>query len=97
MVTSGEDTSKKMEINPSHPAIKELFKRVTDNVELDDDTKELITLLYEAALINSGYEVVSPTSFTKRFFRLYNGALGLDKDAAVEDVEVDLDEESEEE
>lgn len=84
-----------LELNPSHPAIKELFERVKDTP--DDETKELATLLYEGALINSGYNLKEPVEFSKRFYRLFNGALGIDKDAKVEDIEVDLTEEDVEE
>jgi hypothetical protein len=41
-----------LEINPAHPAIKELFERVKD--EPDKDTEELAKVLYEGSLINSG-------------------------------------------
>jgi HSP90 family molecular chaperone len=44
---------KVLEINPAHPIIKELLERVNDGV--DDDTKDLATILYESALLNSGY------------------------------------------
>lgn len=42
-----------MEVNPSHPAIKELLERVKD--EVDKETEELAKVLYEGALVNSGY------------------------------------------
>jgi HSP90 family molecular chaperone len=44
-----------LEINPSHPAIKELLERVKD--EPNQETKDLATLLYEGAMINSGYNL----------------------------------------
>jgi len=86
-----------LEINPSHPAIKELFNRVKESDDVSEDTKELGIILYEAALINSGYSISNPSMFSKRFFSLYNGALGLNKNAPIEEVEVDLDEEDEDE
>ena len=43
-----------------------------------------------------GYSLREPAAFSKRFYRLFNGALGLPKDAPVEEIEVDL-EESEDE
>ena len=48
-----QNSKKILEINPSHPAIKELFERVKDDP--DKDTTDLATLLFEAASINSGY------------------------------------------
>lgn len=47
-------------------------------------------------MINSGYSVKDPNLFAKRFFKLFHGALGIPKDAAVEDIEIDL-EDSEDE
>lgn len=82
-----------MEINPAHPAIKELFERVKD--EPDKDTEELAKVLYEGSLINSGFSIRDPESFSKRFYKLFNGALGIPKDAQVKEVEVDLTEEDE--
>lgn len=80
-----------LEINPSHPAIKELLERVKDSPE--NDTKDLAVLLYEGALINSGYSLKDPAEFSKKFYRLFNGALGIEKDAKIEEIEVDLTEE----
>ena len=42
------------EINPHHPILKELLERVKDNPD-DEDTEEMARLLYETALLNSGY------------------------------------------
>jgi len=79
-----------LEINPAHPVIKELLERVNDGV--DEDTKDLATVLYESALLNSGYSLSDPHGFTKRFFKIFNGAMGIAKDAPIEEPEVDLDE-----
>jgi len=83
-----------MEINPSHPAVKELFERVRDDP--DKETEELATVLFEGALINSGYSLREPSEFSKRFYRLYNGALGIPRDAPIEEVEVDLEDDDDE-
>lgn len=53
-------------------------------------------VLYEGALVNSGYTLRDYAGFSNRFYRLFNGALGLARDAPLKEVEVDL-EESEEE
>lgn len=84
-----------MEINPSHPAIKELLERVKDDV--DRETEELAKVLYEGALVNSGYQLTNPTDFSARFYRLFNSALGIPKDAPVEEIEIDLLEDSDDE
>jgi heat shock protein beta len=94
---SPQSNSKKiLEINPSHPVIKELLERVKDpRDEVDNETKDLATLLYEAALLHSGFSITDTHSFSERFFKIFNGALGVPKNAKVEEVHIDLDESSE--
>lgn len=48
-----QNSKKILEINPSHPAIKELFERVKDDP--DKETEDLATVLFEGALVNSGF------------------------------------------
>ena len=79
-----------MEINPSHPAIKELLERVKEDP--DANTEESAKILYEGALVNSGYSLKDPSGFAKRFYSLINGALGIPKEAPIEEYEVDIDE-----
>lgn len=81
-----------MEVNPAHPIIKELFERVKDDP--DKETEDLAKILYEGSLINSGYNVKDPSEFSKRFYSLFNGALGIRKDAPIENIEIDVGEES---
>jgi heat shock protein beta len=78
------NTKRKVEINPSHPAIKELFERVKDDP--DSETEELAQVLFEGALINSGYVLSDTHDFSKRFYRLFNGALGIPRNAPIEEV-----------
>jgi len=86
-----------LEINPSHPIIKELLERVKDNPDTPDQyTTDMATLLYESALLSSGYAIHDIASFSKKFYKVFNGALGIPTDAAVEEVEVELDDEEEE-
>eukprot|EP01017_Pseudomicrothorax_dubius_P006663 TRINITY_DN11948_c0_g2_i1.p1 TRINITY_DN11948_c0_g2~~TRINITY_DN11948_c0_g2_i1.p1 ORF type:complete len:826 (+),score=393.11 TRINITY_DN11948_c0_g2_i1:46-2523(+) len=89
------DSRKILEINPNHPVVKELLERVKESP--DSETEEMATLLFETALINSGYSMSNPTDFAKRFYKVFYGALGIPKDAKVEEVDVSLDDEEEEE
>jgi HSP90 family molecular chaperone len=50
-----------LEINPNHPAIKELLERVKDDP--DKETEEYAKVLYEGSLVNSGYSVKDPSQF----------------------------------
>jgi len=85
-----------LEINPHHPVIKELLERVKEQTdEADKETIDMATLLYEAASLNSGYTLSDPHSFSSRFFKIFNGAMGIPKDAKVEEIEVEIDDEEE--
>lgn len=46
-------------------------------------------------MVNSGYVISDPTDFAKRFYRLYNGALGIPRNAPVEEVQVDIEDDDE--
>jgi len=82
-----------LEINPSHPIIKELLERVKSEGETPDQTTtDMATLLYESALLNSGYVINDPHSFTKRFYKIFNSHLGISQDAQISEVEVDMSE-----
>jgi heat shock protein beta len=78
-----------LEVNPSHPAIQSLLEKVKDDP--DKDVEELAKVLYEGSLVNSGYALKDPTAFSVRFYKLFNAALGLERDAPVRELEIDLD------
>ncbi|CAK77679.1 unnamed protein product (macronuclear) [Paramecium tetraurelia] len=82
-----------VEINPNHQAIQELLQRVKDDP--DQETEEMAKVLYEAALVNSGYSIPNPEKFASRFYKLFNSALGIDRDAPIKDFEVEIEEEPE--
>lgn len=68
-----------------------MLERVKDDP--DTETEEMAKVLYEAALINSGYNIKDTIDFSKRFYRLYNSALGISRDAPIEEYEVELEDE----
>jgi len=43
--------------------------------------------LTETALINSGFTHKSSSEFATRFYKLFNGAMGIPRDAPIEDIE----------
>ena len=80
-------SSKKiMEINPEHPIISKLIELNNK----DSTTQNLIWLMYESSLLNSGFTLQKPTSFTNRINKLIGLGLGLDDTSDNED-EDDID------
>merc|ERR1712054_359277 len=90
---------KTLELNPHHPIIKELLSRVKDAGDdgLDSDTVETADLMYNMALLNSGFLIDDPSEFTEPLHKMLKVNLGLDRYAVVEEIEIDVTEDEEEE
>ena len=68
---------KTLEINPSHPVIAGLGKRVDGKSgEFDAAGQRAVELLYDAALVTSGFTVESPREFASRIFDMIGLAVG---------------------
>jgi len=75
-------TSKKtMEINPDNPIISELRKRVSAGQD-DKATKDIVFLLYQTALLSSGFSLEDPNAFGDRIYRMMMLGLGVDEEEA---------------
>jgi heat shock protein beta len=86
---------KTLEINPNHPVVADLLSKVkadkTDKAALDT-----AQVLFQTALIESGYEIADPSALVNRVYRLMSKELGVDPDAPLKEVEVPEGEEEEE-
>jgi len=84
-------SKKTLEINPNHSVINELRKKA-DADKNDKTVKDLVYLLFDTALLNSGFSLEDPASFANRIHRMIKLGLMIDdKDVAdQETVEEDL-------
>eukprot|EP00882_Tetradesmus_deserticola_P010868 GHRQ01011487.1.p2 GENE.GHRQ01011487.1~~GHRQ01011487.1.p2 ORF type:complete len:263 (+),score=161.76 GHRQ01011487.1:301-1089(+) len=65
-----------LELNPDHPLIVGLKDKVVSDKD-DAAAKDTAALLYETALLESGFESDDPKGFTQRMYELIKGKLGV--------------------
>merc|ERR1712029_1162194 len=87
---------KTLEVNPNHPVIADLLAKVKVNKE-DSAALDSAQVLFQTAILESGYEIADPSALVNRVYRLMSKELGVDPDAPLKEVEVPEDEEAEEE
>ncbi|XP_072181693.1 endoplasmin-like [Diadema setosum] len=94
---------KTLEVNPRHPLIKTLLTKVEADSE-DDTAKDLAVVMYETAVLRSGFVLPDSAAFAGRIERMLKMSMNLDPNEKVEeepeyeDEEAsDADEEEEEE
>jgi molecular chaperone HtpG len=76
-------SKKTLEINPFHPIIKELKTKSADN-PADKSITDLAQLLYDAALLQSGFVMKEPSEFAQRIHRVVATGLEIDPTAQAE-------------
>merc|ERR1711972_169742 len=87
---------KTLEINANHPVVVDLLNKIKADKE-DKPALDTAQVLFQTALIESGYEIADPSALVNRVYRLMSKELGVDPDAPIKEVEVPEGEEEEEE
>merc|ERR1711970_844243 len=85
---------KTLEVNPNHPVVIDLLNKIKDDKE-NSAALDTAQVLFQTALIESGYEIADPSALVNRVYRLMSKELGVDPDAPIKEVEVPEDDEEE--
>jgi len=79
--TMGYMAAKKhLELNPDHSIIKAINEKVQAD-ENDRSIKDLVLLMYETALLTSGFSLEEPTTHAARIHKMIKLGLSIDDDA----------------
>lgn len=81
---------KTLEINPRHPLIKDLLRRIEDSKD-DKTAFDLANVMVEAATLRSGFDLKDSTGFADRIESMLRRAMGVSLDEKVEEEPIDDD------
>merc|ERR1711870_229999 len=87
---------KTLEVNANHPVVVDLLSKIKADKE-DAAALDTAQVLFQTALLESGYEIADPSALVGRVYRLMSKELGVDPDAPIKEVEVPEEEEEAEE
>jgi molecular chaperone HtpG len=73
-------SKKTLEINPNNKIIKELNKRIATGQQ-DKTSTDLVTLLYESAMLVSGFTLEKPNAFVDKINRIIEAGLNLNDES----------------
>jgi len=73
---------KNLEINPDHPIIENLRQK-SEADKNDKAVKDLVILLFETALLSSGFTLEEPQVHSSRIYRMIKLGLGIDEEEAM--------------
>lgn len=74
--------AKIMELNPHHPIVKEML-RLVEGGDDDERAEELGHLVYDTALVSSGYLMQDNVAFSKRMYKWIGESVGVDPDTPI--------------
>uniref|UniRef100_A0A9J7XHB9 Endoplasmin n=1 Tax=Cyprinus carpio carpio TaxID=630221 RepID=A0A9J7XHB9_CYPCA len=87
---------KTLEINPKHPLIKEMLRRVKEDAE-DQTAADLAVVLFETATLRSGYQLTDTKAYGDRIERMLRLSMNVDLEEQVEEEQEEEPEEQTEE
>uniref|UniRef100_A0A8C5D3G9 Heat shock protein 90, beta (grp94), member 1 n=1 Tax=Gadus morhua TaxID=8049 RepID=A0A8C5D3G9_GADMO len=73
---------KTLEINPKHPLIKEMLKRVASDPD-DQTSSDLAVVLFETATLRSGFQLADTKAYGDRIERMLRLSMNVDVDEKV--------------
>merc|ERR1712006_71001 len=88
---------KTLEVNPNHPVVVDLLNKVKDDKE-NPAALDTAQVLFQTALIESGYEIADPSALVNRVYRLMSKELEVpeeEEEAEEEDKESEDSDDSE--
>merc|ERR1711976_9749 len=77
---------KTLEINANHPVVIDLLSKIKDDKE-NAAALDTAQVLFQTALIESGYDIADPSALVSRVYRLMSKELGVDPDAPIKEVD----------
>ena len=78
-----------LEINPNHEIIKTLKGACAGGTKPDANASSMVSLMYETALLTSGFNVESPRDYASRVFEMIEAASKATQGAAAAAPEAD--------
>jgi len=85
---------KHLEVNPSHPMIKKMLEKVEEDPD-SQKLKDYAMLLYQTALLNSGFSLKEDVEFGQRLQRIIRTKLDVPASEPIFTPEVELDDDEE--